>query len=514
VARLDTAVNDFEEEFDSSDMENDAAADPQLPPAAVQDTWDIYWQQAAKLYEMYRDEYADRFDWLDARFFCAELAEALRSDSQVLLQVLKDAGEWHPEKDAKLQALYDLLMREHGDAKVLVFTQFADTARYLYEQLRKRGVEPIALLTTQDGDPEVAVRRFSPSTNGGLRPEESELRILIATDVLSEGQNLQDAHIVVNYDLPWAIIRLIQRAGRVDRLGQKHDTILVYSFWPAEQLEKLIQLRERLVHRLRQNNEVFGSDDIFFGDEGSRRLRELYTEKAEALEDEGTDEDVDLESLAFQVWRSASEEDRRAALALPRLVSSARALTQAELEGNPPGMITYLRYPDGADVLIRVDEQGRLVSQSLSAIFRALASDPATPPAPRAPQHYELIRRCVELAEQGPTDLRGNLGNRRSVRRKLWQRLDQYRQSLLVSSAEERERIQHIMDLIYNYPLRSEAEETIRRQLGMLIPDNELVKKLVDLAESHQLCVIPEKVPETPPSPEIICALGLVRPGE
>ncbi len=102
-------------------------------------------------------------------------------------------------------------------------------------------------------------------------PQADELRVLIATDVLSEGQNLQDAHIVVNFDLPWAIIRLIQRVGRVDRIGQKSPKILAYAFWPAEGIERIINLRGRLRNRLHQNAEVVGADEQFFEDEETRR---------------------------------------------------------------------------------------------------------------------------------------------------------------------------------------------------------------------------------------------------
>ena len=75
---------------------------------------------------------------------------------------------------------------------------------------------------------------------------------MVATDVLSEGQNLQDSHVVVNYDLPWAIIRLIQRVGRVDRIGQMAEEILCHSFLPAEGVERIIDLRGRVRERLRE----------------------------------------------------------------------------------------------------------------------------------------------------------------------------------------------------------------------------------------------------------------------
>ena len=88
--------------------------------------------------------------------------------------------------------------------------------------------------------------------------------MLVATDVLSEGQNLQDAAIVVNYDLPWTIIRIIQRAGRVDRVGQESPTVWVYSFLPQDGVEAVIRLRSRIAQRLRENARAFESDERFF----------------------------------------------------------------------------------------------------------------------------------------------------------------------------------------------------------------------------------------------------------
>jgi len=108
-------------------------------------------------------------------------------------------------------------------------------------------------------------------------PEAEQLRVLVATDVLSEGQNLQDCAIILNYDLPWAIIRLIQRARRVDRIGRQAEEILCYSFLPAEGVERLINLRGRLRDRLNENQAVVGTDEAFFEDEQAREmLRNLY----------------------------------------------------------------------------------------------------------------------------------------------------------------------------------------------------------------------------------------------
>jgi superfamily II DNA or RNA helicase len=558
AAMLDTAVNDADEEFvDTTDAENSAEQAEALEAAPTgKGDWNDYAKRAERLYDLYRTQYHDRFYWLHPRFFRPELKEALRSDAEALLHVLERAGEWNPASDAKLQALYELVAQRHRNEKVLIFTQFADTALYLHEQLRARGVEDIAVVTNQKGDPEELARRFSPSTNGGLRSGETELRVLIATDVLAEGQNLQDAHIVVNYDLPWAIVRLIQRAGRVDRIGQKHDTILVYSFLPAEGVERIIRLRQRLTHRLQQNQEVIGTDESFFGEEAAARLRDLYTEKAGTLDEEGADEDIDLASLALQVWNSASTEDQKAALELPPIVSATRALSETEVGAhNPPGVVTYLRYPDGTDALIRVDEQGNLVSQSLSAIFRTIACSPDTPALERAENHHELVARCVQIATKEQETSGGQLGSLRSIRRKLWERLNQYRQSLAhpkghgmpcpdpqhphgtpcpdpqhprhgtpspdpqhprhsTPCPDPQQQLDAVLNLIWRYPLKSSAQEAISRQMRLGISDSDLLNLVARRAEEGSLCEVPKEETSEPPEPQIICSLGLVKPGE
>ncbi len=201
-------------------------------------------------------------------------------------------------------------MGEHPNQKVIVFTQFADTVRYLEHHLNARGVVKMAAVTGDSADPTGTAWRFSPRSNEkeDRIPPEEELRVLVATDVLSEGQNLQDCAIVVNYDLPWAIIRLIQRAGRVDRIGQQAQEILCYSFLPADGIERLIRLRARVRSRLSDNAEVVGTDEAFFEDESKQTVLDLYNEKAGILD--GDDEtEVDLSSYAYQIWKNATTAD-------------------------------------------------------------------------------------------------------------------------------------------------------------------------------------------------------------
>ena len=170
----------------------------------------------------------------------------------------------------------------------------------------------------------------------------------MATDVLSEGQNLQDAAIVVNYDLPWTIIRLIQRAGRVDRIGQISPTVEVYSFLPQTGVEDVIQLRKRIGQRLRENAEVFGSDEQFFEDDLTEDDLKGLFDGTRSLDDNEVDEDVDWASQALAIWESATEEQQQRAMSLPDVTYSTRPRRQGDEHG---GILVYTRTSRGIDGL-------------------------------------------------------------------------------------------------------------------------------------------------------------------
>ena len=309
-------------------------------------TTDEYKQRAAEIYGLYTTKYKSRFKWLRPNLFHPLLQTELAEDALSLTEILQQYGTWDPKKDAKLNALQELLTQTHPDDKVLVFTQFADTVQYLTDALSERGTTQIAPATGNSADPTNLAHRFSPvSNNRRDRIEsENELRVLISTDVLSEGQNLQDCAIVVNYDLPWAIIRLVPRAGRVDRIGQMAEDILCDSFLPAEGVERIINLRGRVRTRLQQNREVVGTDEAFFeddGDEGNETIVNLYNEQAGLLDDE-RDNDVDLASHAYQIWKNATTQDsnlEKIVSALPSVVYSTQPHVPTDNE--PEGALVY-----------------------------------------------------------------------------------------------------------------------------------------------------------------------------
>ncbi|MGQ9684188.1 MAG: helicase-related protein [Anaerolineae bacterium] len=468
-----------------------------------------YREHAAAVYQQYATQLKARFRWLRPDLFVQALRQDLEQDAATLLGILTRHGPWRPETDAKLHALHRLLTEEHAREKVIVFTQFADTVRYLEAQLRAMGVQRMAGVTGQSEDPTAVAWRFSPQCNGkgGRVAPDEELRVVIATDVLSEGQNLQDACIVVNYDLPWAIIRLIQRVGRVDRIGQRAQAILCYSFLPAEGVERLINLRARVRQRLKENAEVVGTDEAFFEDERERQqVLDLYNEKAGILDGDADDE-VDLASYAYQIWKNAVDRDpalQKTIPALPPVVYATRAHEAAE--GRPCGVLVYLRTGEGNDALVWVDAYGRSVTESQFEILRAAACEPDTPPLPRQPQHHALVQKGVELVLAEERSVGGQLGRPSGARFRTYERLKRYLEQVR-GTLWDRPELARAIEEIYRYPLRQSAVDTLNRQLRAGIDDQQFAELVMALRDEDRLCLVQEETPVR--EPQIICSLGL-----
>ena len=204
-------------------------------------------------------------------------------------------------RDAKLEELKTILAGPLKGQKVLLFTYYQDTARYLYHSLQadpawqKAAAEPrMGLITGATQSREEIVRRFAPIANSprdaeGARQRKQlqteEIQLLISTDVLSEGQNLQDAGVLINYDLHWNPVRMIQRAGRIDRLGTAYQELFIYNCFPEEGLEALLRLVERLQDRITSIDRTIGLDASVLGEViHPRSLQELKRIKANEKE--------------------------------------------------------------------------------------------------------------------------------------------------------------------------------------------------------------------------------------
>ena len=197
----------------------------------------------------------------------------LQTDFETLQLLLGMVADITPGHDSKLQTLLQTLAEKQREPlnkdnrKVLIFTAFSDTAQYLYEQvgaymLRSFGLHTALVTGSVEGRSTVpkfkadlnnVLTCFSPVSKdrAALMPDGPDIDILIATDCISEGQNLQDCDCVINYDIHWNPVRLVQRFGRIDRIGSQNVVIQMINFWPDVQLDAYIDLRARVETRMK-----------------------------------------------------------------------------------------------------------------------------------------------------------------------------------------------------------------------------------------------------------------------
>jgi superfamily II DNA or RNA helicase len=506
-------LDDF---LEDDDFDNDAGEGDGSPIETFKFLLEekAYLERGEEVYKLFSGEnYRKRFDWIRSEFFTNTLRGHLYNDSRLILNILKTGKDWVASSDRQINALYKLLNDTHKNEKVLVFTQFSDTARYLEKELRKFGVSNLESVSGSDENPTEKAFRFSPRSNASSEigktfgKDTNTIRVLISTDVLSEGQNLQDCHIIVNYDLPWAIIRLIQRAGRIDRIGQQSPEILCYSFLPEDGIERIISLRSRLSKRIEENASVVGSDETFF-DGDPVNLADLYNEKAGIMDGETGDDDVDLASQAFQIWKNALDKDpglKKTIEDLPNSIFSTKAVPPVSEESE--GVIVYVRTAYDTDVLSWIDTGGNIITQSQLAILKSAFCTEKAEALDRLENHHALVEKSVDLIRDEEKKQGGSLGRPSGIKYQVYMRLErycgEYERTLLVSDS-----LKKSMDDIFKGSLTENAKDTLSRQLKAGAGDEQIADLVISLRDEGKL-VIPGGQAEIDHIPQIICSLGL-----
>ena len=315
----------------------------------------------------------------------------------------------------------------------------------------------------------------------------------------------------MNYDLPWAIIRLIQRAGRVDRIGQKAEEILCHSFLPAEGVERIIALRKRVRERLKENAEVVGSDEAFFeDDDDDQTIVNLYHERAGIL-DGDPDGEVDLASHAYQIWKNAISADphlEKAVTDLPDVVFSSRQ--HSPIAQRPEGVLAFMRTADGNDALAYVDREGRSITESQLEILSAAECRPDTPAQPHHESHHHLVAEGIKHVVREEKRVGGQLGRPSGARFRTYTRLKQYSETIR-GQLFDVDALHRAIDDVYRYPLRQSAVDTLNRQLRSGIDDIQLADIVISLRDDDRLCLTDDA--DEVQEPRIICSIGLFEDG-
>ena len=343
------------------------------------------WFQAETSDEAEPEEALDLEDFVSALpELPAELydVEAIRAAVKADLRTLEDilAKLAHEHRDDKLETLKSLLTSpDLAGKKIVLFAYFKDTARYIYQTLksdedflRRLGSRRIDIVDS-DVKPEERndrIVRFAPRANGKPDlPPSQQIDLLVSTDILSEGQNLQDAEVIVNYDLHWNPVRMVQRVGRLDRIGSPHEVIHVYNFFPEEELEELLGLLERLHKKLDAINRTVGLDASVLGETPNPMdfniLRRIAREDKETLDELEAQSELTIgEFLKHDLLRFLKELGEEELKSIPLGMGTARKRT-----GGPSGFFAAFRNPQtNQHHWLFLCEDGRIIDRRLEAI--------------------------------------------------------------------------------------------------------------------------------------------------
>ena len=410
---------------------------------------------------------------------------ALRKDIQhdivVLKQILEPVQEITTAEDAKLQTLKNLLnTKPLCDGKRLIFTRYIDTAEYLYDNLK---TEDTDVIYSSNKDKQKIVARFAPNANPEHRQstDEKELNTLIATDVLAEGLNLQDCGMLINYDLHWNPVRLIQRFGRIDRIGSEFEEIYGFNFLPELGIERNLGLQETLRARIQEIHDTIGEDAAILdnteqlNEEAMYAIYEQDSDQLSFFEDsqETGMSFIEAEEILRQIKRQDPEEYER--------IANLRDGIRTGISADTKGTYIFCRLGTYQQPCL-FDENGQLVTTDPAEILQRLQCAPELDGVPLPPEHN------ARVAKQ-QNDFATQHRNRNIFSEQQLTRAQRYIRKelrLLSSTSTDTETISRL-DRAFRLPLTEVIKRDINRLQYQKITGEELLTELTILYHRHNM---------------------------
>ncbi len=340
---------------------------------------------------------AEKAQKYDAGDFRNDFADDLHHDLDTLRQI---EALWRKvNDDPKIEALIRQL-REDNDLnqhRLLVFTESKETGDYLFEQLNRHYTGKVMFFSSgggRAGDPPVthnntlARDMIKASFDPNHKESSDELRILIATDVLSEGINLHRGNVLINYDLPWNPTRVVQRAGRINRLGTEHPELFIYNFFPTSQSDEHLGLETNITNKIQMFHDILGEDARYLtdGEEiGSQELFDILNRKSAYT---GEDEEGDSELKYLEMMRNLRDEQPELFEKIKRLPKKARSGRKAE-DISADKLVTFFRI--GPLKKFYLNEGGESREITFFDAVNELECEPDTPRYPIPADYYHWL---------------------------------------------------------------------------------------------------------------------------
>ncbi len=450
---------------------------------------------------LYESDYIEETELLDALqtvsgkykahdFELDRLQQSIKHDIYLLEKILLLVEPITPDQDAKLQKLKQYLdkAREKG-GKQLIFTQYADTARYLAENLnpaRKRS--DIEVIYSGDKDKARIVGRFAPKANPEylFSVNESEISTLIATDVLAEGLNMQDCNIIINYDLHWNPVRLIQRFGRIDRIGSEHEVIYGFNFLPETGIEKNLGLRQKLHHRIQEIHNTIGEDSTILD-----RTEQLNEEAMYAIYgNDGNQLSLFEEEEEFLDLNEAEEIMRQLRKDNPseyeRIATLRDGIRSAKVASPQQGLYVFCqagRYQQ----LFLLNEQGEIISRDLPRILGMIKATPEEAIGTLPAQYNKAVMRVKRAFAEEVKHRKAEREHTLSLTQSQRYILRELRE-LFKRDTDEDERAQiNILEKAFRGPITTAVNREVNLLRKNAITQRDLLKSLGQIYFQHNM---------------------------
>jgi superfamily II DNA or RNA helicase len=421
------------------------------------------------------------------------LKKAIEEDKAILENVLTlvQPVKSNPAKDAKLQCFLKEVIEKHKSDKILIFSEFTDTVNYIHEQIQtafpKIVSNRISSSSHNAKEKAAVVRRFSPKsqTRGiGLNEGEKEIQIIVTTDVLSEGQNLQDCHIVVNYDFHWNPVRLIQRIGRVDRIGSEAKRIDIYNFLPDRSIERSLRLQERVQNRINEIQTIFGSDGRILSEDETLNERSVFAIYADNDENVLHSDDNILtiydkaENLLLQLQKDDPEEYNR--------ITNLKDGVRTSCKVDNTGFYAYFR---SGNIHRMYFNTGEKTIDNIPEILKLIEAKP-NDPKPVKVDEVTHTQELQKLYAQFKNELIARQTEMASVQRTSEQ--EYFLNRLLASfnlfndKPDWRKKVNELHDL-YSKPIPDHAKRLLRNLKRVQPSDEKMVESLQDFIASANI---------------------------
>jgi len=401
-----------------------------------------------------------------------------------------------PEKDAKLQKLKQILdQKPLSQGKVLIFSESAETVDYLYKNLNPGENPAIRKASTGNENKTSLVNKFAPVANDyTFKRNETEIRMLISTDVLSEGLNLHDCDKMINYDLHWNPVKLIQRFGRIDRIGSQNDVVYGFNFLPDTELERNLSLHDVVSTRIQEIHDTIGEDaEILDSNEevNQEAMYAIYEEDVKKIALFEEDDDSMTLNEAEEILRQMREENPEEFDRIANLRDGIRS------SANPDGDQYFVFCQAGSkntfNQLFLVDKNGEIISRDITEILSKIKCSPDQSRYSLPDNYNKTVRRIKKKFEEEVEQR--SIEQKHSYRFTTAQKYIIDELKILYKNATEDNIKQQINTL--EFAVRNVDRTAVKREFSRIkrhkMTGEALLKRLIEIYTRHNLNEIVNK---------------------